>query len=121
MVGALADASGPAISVELTGLRGEQPAAMAGHLFRVAQEGITNALKHASAQHIWLLLHQETDSVTLRGGTMAWDLTGRRHLRMTVAADSMAWPNGSPRWKANWKSNHLQGRAPRSGSGSHSR
>jgi two-component system sensor kinase FixL len=39
---------------------------LAGHLYRIAQEAVNNALKHASPRHITLALHQSRGRLTLQ-------------------------------------------------------
>lgn len=53
---ALADTHGPAVEVRCEGEPVQVPPGAASHLFRVAQEGVTNALKHAQARKIQILL-----------------------------------------------------------------
>ena len=43
----------------------EVPEAVAISLFRIAQEALRNALKHAGARHIWLSLHSRGGTITL--------------------------------------------------------
>jgi two-component system sensor histidine kinase UhpB len=52
-----------ALKVELGGLQLGNEAALA--LYRAAQEGITNALRHGQAQHITVDLHAEADGARL--------------------------------------------------------
>ncbi|MBZ8142257.1 methanol utilization protein MoxY [Rubrivivax gelatinosus] len=52
------------LAVELGSLRLAPEAALA--LYRAAQEGITNAIKHGAAQHLLLRVAADADSVTLR-------------------------------------------------------
>jgi signal transduction histidine kinase len=62
---ALADAHGPAIDVRCEGETRNLPPGVASHLFRVAQEGLTNALKHARAQTIEIILQFKPEQVEL--------------------------------------------------------
>jgi signal transduction histidine kinase len=62
---ALADLHGPAIDVRCEGEIEHLPPGVASHLFRVAQEGLTNALKHAQAQNIEIALRFKPEQVEL--------------------------------------------------------
>jgi PAS domain S-box-containing protein len=60
------DSSGPAVrfaAIEGAPIRLQSPSA--DHLFRIAQEGLTNALKHAGAQSIDVTLDVQADTVRL--------------------------------------------------------
>ena len=46
------------------GRRRELPQEMEQHLLRIAQEAVTNALKHAGASRIWIKLHTEARNCT---------------------------------------------------------
>jgi signal transduction histidine kinase len=63
---ALADTHGPKVEVRCEGEPVHVPPGAASHLFRVAQEGVTNALKHAQARRIEIVLTFRTESVELR-------------------------------------------------------
>ncbi len=66
LAGSLADGHGPTLAVTVRGEADDLPVGMAGQLFRIAQEGVTNALKHAGANKIHLLLDQtDLGEVTL--------------------------------------------------------
>lgn len=85
---ALADSQGPSLAVNCTGEAVNLPPWIASHLFRVAQEAVTNALKHAAATTVHLELHFAPDGVTLevsddgRGFDVAGtDLEGHYGLR----------------------------------------
>jgi signal transduction histidine kinase len=54
---ALADTHGPKVEVRCVGEPVHVPPGVASHLFRIAQEGVTNALKHAQARRIEMSLH----------------------------------------------------------------
>lgn len=62
---ALADTHGPAVEVRCEGEPCQIPPGAASHLFRVAQEGVTNALKHAAAQRIEIILKFQPNAVEL--------------------------------------------------------
>lgn len=53
---ALADTHGPKVEVRCEGRPIQVPPGVASHLFRIAQEGVTNALKHAQARRIEIIL-----------------------------------------------------------------
>jgi len=57
--------SGLAITVERTGPEARLPAATEIGLYRIAQEALNNALRHAKAQTIRIRLHQEPAQVSL--------------------------------------------------------
>jgi signal transduction histidine kinase len=63
---ALADTHGPAVEVRCEGEPQQVPPGVASHLFRVAQEGVTNALKHAQARRIEIVLRFSPEAVELR-------------------------------------------------------
>ena len=62
---ALADTQGPKVEVRCDGEPIHVPPGAASHLFRIAQEGVTNALKHAQAQRIEIILEFKRDGVEL--------------------------------------------------------
>jgi signal transduction histidine kinase len=62
---ALADPQGPSLEVVCAGEAVHLPPWIASHLFRVAQEGVTNALKHAAATTVRVELAFGADGVTL--------------------------------------------------------
>ncbi len=55
----------PKCRVELDGAVPELPGPVALHLYRVAQEALHNALRHAHARHIVIALHGDGDALTL--------------------------------------------------------
>lgn len=63
---ALADTHGPKVEVRCEGEPLHVPPGVASHLFRIAQEGVTNALKHAAAKQIEIVLSFQPDWVELR-------------------------------------------------------
>jgi PAS domain S-box-containing protein len=66
MVDRQSDADGPAVrfdAIEDAPIRLQLPSAE--HVFRIAQEGLTNALKHARAQSIMVILDVQSDIVRL--------------------------------------------------------
>lgn len=62
---ALADTQGPVVEVCCEGEPRHVPPGAASHLFRIAQEGVTNALKHAAARKIEIVLKFQPDGVAL--------------------------------------------------------
>ncbi len=62
---ALQDTSGPTVEVRCAGVPVHVPPGVASHLFRVAQEGVTNALKHAGAARIEIRLQFSPEGVEL--------------------------------------------------------
>jgi ligand-binding sensor domain-containing protein/signal transduction histidine kinase len=60
--------SGVDVSVEVTGPESQLPEEMEQHLLRIAQEAVTNALKHAGATRIAIKLHLEARNLRLRIG-----------------------------------------------------
>ena len=58
--------SGVEISLDVSGPRRQLPEEMEQHLLRIAQEAVTNVLKHAGASQIWLKLHMEARRLYLR-------------------------------------------------------
>jgi signal transduction histidine kinase len=58
--------SGVEVTVEVTGPVKELPQEMEQHLLRIAQEAVTNVLKHAQASRIWVKLSLEARRVFLR-------------------------------------------------------
>ena len=63
---ALADTHGPAVEVRCEGQPILVPPGVASHLFRIAQEGVTNALKHAQARKIEIILDFKPEGVELQ-------------------------------------------------------
>jgi signal transduction histidine kinase/ligand-binding sensor domain-containing protein len=58
--------SGVDVEVDVSGSPGELPQDFEQHLLRIAQEAVTNALKHAGARNIWIKLHIEEHKLYLR-------------------------------------------------------
>lgn len=57
--------SGVEVKVEVTGPVTELPEEMEQHLLRIAQEAVTNVLKHASARKIWVKIRVEARKLYL--------------------------------------------------------
>lgn len=58
---------GPACSFEADPSIPEFPESTANHLYRIAQEAVNNALRHAEAEHIWIRIETDDNgSITLR-------------------------------------------------------
>ena len=55
-----------AVNVDVEGAEKPLPQEMEQHLLRIAQEAVTNALKHAGASQIWIKLHMEPRKLNLR-------------------------------------------------------
>jgi signal transduction histidine kinase len=62
---ALADTHGPKVEVRCEGEPVQMPPGVASHLFRIAQEGVTNALKHSHARRIEIILGFKPEGVEL--------------------------------------------------------
>jgi signal transduction histidine kinase len=62
---ALADTHGPKVEVRCQGVPVQVHPGVASHLFRIAQEGVTNALKHAQARRIEIILDFKPEAVAL--------------------------------------------------------
>ncbi len=58
--------SGVTVEVAVTGEPGQLPEEMEQHLLRIAQEAVTNVVKHAGARRIWIKLHTEARKLYLR-------------------------------------------------------
>jgi signal transduction histidine kinase len=58
--------SGVEVDVNITGTPGALPQQMEQHLLRIAQEAVTNVLKHAGASKIGVKLHTEARKLYLR-------------------------------------------------------
>jgi signal transduction histidine kinase/ligand-binding sensor domain-containing protein len=58
--------SGVEVDVDVDGSRAKIPEEMEQHLLRIAQEAVTNVLKHAGAKRIWIKLHLEARKLYLR-------------------------------------------------------
>lgn len=58
--------SGVEINVDVSGPPQQLPEEMEQHLLRIAQEAVTNVLKHAGANKIWIKLHTEARRLYLR-------------------------------------------------------
>ena len=58
--------SGVDVEIEVSGTPTELPQDYEQHLLRIAQEAVTNALKHSAASRILIKLHMETRKLYLR-------------------------------------------------------
>ncbi|HEV3330516.1 MAG TPA: two-component regulator propeller domain-containing protein [Bryobacteraceae bacterium] len=58
--------SGVEVEVDISGERRSLPEEMEQHLLRIAQEGVTNVLKHSGATKVWVKLHTEARKLYLR-------------------------------------------------------
>jgi signal transduction histidine kinase/streptogramin lyase len=58
--------SGVEVEVDVDGTRAAIPEEMEQHLLRIAQEAVSNVLKHAGATRIWIKLHLEARKLYLR-------------------------------------------------------
>ena len=58
--------SGVDVEVEVSGVQNPLPQEFEQHLLRIAQEAVTNVLKHAGASRIWVKLHLEARKLYLR-------------------------------------------------------
>ncbi|PWU08401.1 MAG: hypothetical protein C5B51_07920 [Terriglobia bacterium] len=58
--------SGVQVEVDVDGVHRSLPEDMEQHLLRIAQEAVTNVLKHAGASKIWVKLHLEARKLYLR-------------------------------------------------------
>ncbi len=54
-----------AVNVDVSGAEKPLPQEMEQHLLRIAQEAVTNVLKHAGASQIWIKLHMEARKLHL--------------------------------------------------------
>ncbi len=83
--------------VAVTGKRRPAPEPVAAALLRIAQEAVTNALKHSGATHIDLALHYGPDALTLtvvddgrgfdlEGGSAGFGLQGMRERAALIGA-----------------------------------
>ena len=63
--GTWAAGSGVKLDVEVSGERNGLPEDVAHHILRIAQEAVTNAIKHSHAGHIHLKLTREGKSLKL--------------------------------------------------------
>ncbi|HEY2012993.1 MAG TPA: sensor histidine kinase, partial [Bryobacteraceae bacterium] len=57
--------SGVEIDLDITGAREPLPQEVEQHVLRIAQEAVTNILKHAGASRIWVKLHLEAHKLYL--------------------------------------------------------
>jgi signal transduction histidine kinase len=58
--------SGVAVNVDVSGAYDPLPQEFEQHLLRIAQEAVTNVLKHAEASQIWVKLHLEARKLYLK-------------------------------------------------------
>lgn len=75
-----AQAAGIAVHLAVNGLDQEPAAAAATACFRVAQEAVTNVVRHANARHVWIELRAEAARLHLvvRDDGRGFDVAARR-------------------------------------------
>lgn len=94
----------PVIKLEQNGSGTRHAPRVELEIYRIAQELVTNAVKHAAASEITVALYEDSDRLTLRvsdngvgfDADGAWDGNGLRNVRSRVA-----WLNGKLGWTAN--------------------
>jgi PAS domain S-box-containing protein len=91
----------PAIDLQLANIALPAPHALC--LFRVAQEALRNAIQHAQAQHIWIVLRQEDTSVRFQVSDDGSgfdlpphlsDLMHANHFGLVGMSERVAWVGG---------------------------
>jgi PAS domain S-box-containing protein len=91
----------PAITLQLADTTPPAPHALC--LFRVAQEALRNAIQHAHARHIWVVLRHATTGVTLRVSDDGRgfhlpphlsDLMHANHFGLVGMSERVAWVGG---------------------------
>jgi signal transduction histidine kinase len=65
VAGDISAGDSPRVVVEVSGIAQPLTSAEEHHLLRIAQEAMTNAVKHGNPRHIWLTLRYQPDSVAL--------------------------------------------------------
>lgn len=96
------DRDRPQIALDITGDSRPLQSEIETTLFRIAQEGLTNALKHAQADHIWLVLDytqgvrlsvrddgggfDATSTMAREGGRTSWGLAGMQERATLINA-----------------------------------
>ena len=58
--------SGVEVNVDVSGAQNGLPPEYEQHLLRIAQEAVTNVLKHAGARKVWVKLHTEARRLYLK-------------------------------------------------------
>jgi signal transduction histidine kinase len=85
------DRDNPSLKLEILGDVYPLPSEVETTLFRIAQEGLTNAIKHAHANHIWITLnYDDGPSLSIRDNGVGFDMKAAMNPSMIRSAWGIA-------------------------------